>query len=38
MAGRGVDIKLGGPLATSEETETIKNIGIYTPLTKEKQS
>jgi len=27
MAGRGVDIKLGGPDATPEEAEAIKNLG-----------
>ncbi len=27
MAGRGVDIKLGGPDATKEEAEEIKNLG-----------
>ncbi|MEK7505125.1 MAG: preprotein translocase subunit SecA [Patescibacteria group bacterium] len=27
MAGRGVDIKLGGPLATPEEAEEIKKLG-----------
>jgi len=27
MAGRGVDIKLGGPLATKEEAEEIKQLG-----------
>jgi len=27
MAGRGVDIKLGGPEATSEETEAIRQLG-----------
>ena len=27
MAGRGVDIKLGGPLATPEEREEVKSLG-----------
>lgn len=27
MAGRGVDIKLGGPLATPEEREAVKKVG-----------
>ncbi len=27
MAGRGVDIKLGGPDATKEESEKVKNLG-----------
>jgi preprotein translocase subunit SecA len=27
MAGRGVDIKLGGPMATSEEAEEIRTLG-----------
>jgi preprotein translocase subunit SecA len=27
MAGRGVDIKLGGPEATPEESETVKQLG-----------
>jgi preprotein translocase subunit SecA len=27
MAGRGVDIKLGGPQATEEEVEAVKNLG-----------
>ncbi len=27
MAGRGVDIKLGGPFATKEEAEEIRNLG-----------
>lgn len=27
MAGRGVDIKLGGPMATEEEKEEIKSLG-----------
>jgi preprotein translocase subunit SecA len=27
MAGRGVDIKLGGPLATKEEAEEIRHLG-----------
>jgi preprotein translocase subunit SecA len=27
MAGRGVDIKLGGPQATTEETEEIRKLG-----------
>jgi len=27
MAGRGVDIKLGGPLGTSEDAEMVKNLG-----------
>ncbi len=27
MAGRGVDIKLGGPLATPEEADEVRNLG-----------
>ena len=27
MAGRGVDIKLGGPMASVEQTEEVKNLG-----------
>lgn len=27
MAGRGVDIKLGGPIATTEESDEVKNLG-----------
>lgn len=27
MAGRGVDIKLGGPMATEEEARTVKELG-----------
>ncbi len=27
MAGRGVDIKLGGPQATAEEAEAVRNLG-----------